>query len=325
MQRNRGFTLVELLVVIAIIGVLIALLLPAVQTAREAARRMQCVNNLKQIGLALHNYENVKEALPFGSPYGFDERGPAGTWPSFILPQLELQNHYDMFDFDFAMGHVQNRPAVLMEVPLLVCPSDPEGSNPILDNRADQGQNPSGNPPSSMGLWYPACIGPTEPDGCPFCPDTNPSPTNWCCQGCNWGTYGSQRVARCRAGGFDMPDFSFVGMFSRSARSVTFSEVTDGLSNTIMAGETLPGHCIWNGAFTPNFTVASTTIPLNRMISDEGQHTDWWRSSGYKSTHPGGANILMGDGSVHFFPEHVDFRLYAGLGTREGGEPVQTP
>jgi prepilin-type N-terminal cleavage/methylation domain-containing protein len=305
--RRSGFTLVELLVVIAIIGILVALLLPAVQAAREAARRMQCSNNLKQVALALHNYELIAKELPFGSGYGFTT---TGTWVSFILPQLEQQNLFNQFDFKKPMFDVANKPAITTRINFLTCPSDPQSQNPILKNRMDA---PGTNPVEVFGLWYPGSIGPTQPDGCPFCPaGQTPSPTNYCCQGNNWGTYGGNGVG----------DMNSVGMFCRCPKGFSFGDVSDGLSNTFMCGETLPAHCGWNGAYCPNFTVAPTTIPLNTMISDNGAHTDWWRSSGFKSKHGGGAFLAMGDASVQFLNESIDFKLYNQLGTRSGGEPV---
>jgi hypothetical protein len=116
-----------------------------------------------------------------------------------------------------------------------------------------------------------------------------------------------------------------VGMFCRCPKGVAFGDVPDGLSNTWMIGETLPGHCGWNGAFMPNFTVAPTTIPLNTQISDNGAHSLWWSSSGFKSLHGGGAFLAMGDASVHFINENIDFKLYNNLGTRAGGEAVTLP
>jgi hypothetical protein len=116
-----------------------------------------------------------------------------------------------------------------------------------------------------------------------------------------------------------------VGMFCRCPDGYGFGEVRDGLSNTFMCGETLPAHCGWNGAYNPNFTVAPTTIPLNTMISDKGAHTLWWSSSGFKSMHPGGAFLAMGDASVQFISENIDFKLYNHLGTRAGGEAVTLP
>ncbi len=120
----RGFTLVELLVVIAIIGVLVSLLLPAVQSAREAARRMQCSNNLKQIGLALHNYHTINDALPAGSggpaPGAWPDYEVMATWPAAILPQLEQQNHFDLFNFDVPPNHADNLQAVTTPVTVYV-------------------------------------------------------------------------------------------------------------------------------------------------------------------------------------------------------------
>lgn len=308
---NRGFTLVELLVVIAIIGILVALLLPAVQSAREAARRMQCGNNLKQIGLALLNYETRLKVLPYGSNYGFHAAG--GTWPAFILPDIEQMALYNLFDFKKPMSDAANTPACTTRVDAYICPSDPRAGTPIFDKRMDA---PGTNPTVSMGMWYMGSMGPTHPDQCPYCSPTTPSDTNWCCQGCNWGTYGS---------GCSMPNFSFVGLIGRSCRSVALQECRDGLSNTFMAGETIPAHCGWNGAFMPNFTVGGQTIPLNTMVSDNGIHTDWWRSSGFKSYHPGGAGFVMGDGSVQFVTDGIDFRIYAALGTRAGNEVAKLP
>src|SRR5262245_15791655 len=123
-----AFTLVELLVVIAIIGILVALLLPAVQSAREAARRMQCGNNLKQLGLALLNYESSRGVFPFGcgGTSGGARYAQTGTWAAFILPQLEQQNLFDTFDFKRHMNDPANQKAVSTIVPGFICPSDPE-------------------------------------------------------------------------------------------------------------------------------------------------------------------------------------------------------
>src|SRR5687767_8536224 len=116
---RSGFTLVELLVVIAIIGILVALLLPAVQSAREAARRMQCGNNLKQLGLALLNYEAGQRVFPFGcgGAVGHQRYAQTGTWAAFILPQLEQQALYDLFDFKKHMNDPANQRAVSTIVP----------------------------------------------------------------------------------------------------------------------------------------------------------------------------------------------------------------
>ncbi|MFW5693503.1 MAG: DUF1559 domain-containing protein, partial [Thermoguttaceae bacterium] len=155
-HKSQAFTLVELLVVIAIIGILIALLLPAVQSAREAARRMQCSNNLKQIGLALHNYHTAHKTLPYGANFG---QGTGATWAAMILPYLEQQNVYDAFDFTLPVWHEQNEQAVQSVIPAYICPSDPASSEPLQGGRIQTG---SRNPGKSMGLWYPTSMGPTR-------------------------------------------------------------------------------------------------------------------------------------------------------------------
>ena len=124
-KSNSGFTLVELLVVIAIIGILVGLLLPAVQAAREAARRMQCTNNLKQIGLALHNYHGAYGKFPFGWGGTRPSSGAPGySAVSQILPFLEQNNTYNMIDFSLPLVHPQNTPARLQEISIFRCPSD---------------------------------------------------------------------------------------------------------------------------------------------------------------------------------------------------------
>ena len=122
-HRKRGFTLVELLVVIAIIGILIALLLPAVQAAREAARRTQCTNNLKQFGLGMHNYHDTYKTFP----YGHDNTGRRVTWFPLILPFIEQQALHDEFDWVANSWFGAQAPACNRDVPGARCPSDPGG------------------------------------------------------------------------------------------------------------------------------------------------------------------------------------------------------
>ena len=314
-NAKRGFTLVELLVVIAIIGVLVALLLPAVQAAREAARRAQCANNLKQIGIALHSYHDSYKELPYGSDY---LQGDKTTWSMLILPYMEEQNHFDSFDRTVPLSHANNKQAVETAVETYLCPSDPQSNEPILPFRGD---SPQTNPVASAMLSYPGSLGPTQPNGCPMCPDNRPSPDNWCCQGCNFGSSG----APC-----NVKDGSFTGMFGRFTKAISFKRVTDGLSNTVMCGETLPAHFVWNGAFNPNFPLAYMTVPINIMESDNGIHGGhvlqlWAISAGFKSLHPGGAQFCMGDGSVTLLTEDTDHYIYAALGTRAGEESGGPP
>src|SRR5665647_1254936 len=126
-RRPRGFTLIELLVVIAIIGVLVGLILPAVQMAREASRRNQCINNLKQMGLAVHNYELAHGSLPAGyitNWYKKQEFGPGWGWGTMLLPHMEQSALYSSFNFDFAIEHPADATARLSYVAVYLCPSD---------------------------------------------------------------------------------------------------------------------------------------------------------------------------------------------------------
>jgi prepilin-type N-terminal cleavage/methylation domain-containing protein len=326
--RCAAFTLVELLVVITIIGLLVAMLLPAVQAARESMRRGQCANNLRQIGIALNAYHEAYATFPYGSNYVAQTTGNP-TWAFLILPQLDQDALYRQYNPALTVFDPANQAVVQTPLPVFACPTDPLSRTPILGNR---GLGDSTNPPSCMGLWYPACIGPTQPDWCFWCPNTTPSASNWCCQGCNWGSQGTDEI-----GSFldcTVPEGgNSVGMFGRYPRPFSAAQVTDGLSNTIMAGETLPGDCIFNGVFCPNFPVASTTIPIDTFISDDGLlgtfNVDggiiWAKSSGYKSLHPQGVNIVFGDDSVHFFSPSIDYQLYNSLGTRAGGEGTSAP
>ena len=314
--NRNGFTLVELLVVIAIIGILVALLLPAVQSAREAARRMQCGNNLKQIGLALHNYHTAHATFPYGSGDCCSPSNPkawGGVWTTMILPYLEQQNLYDKIDFKV---HTKNLPQDVLDTPVAayICPSDGKASAAVFTDRYPH------NPTQAAGTWYTASMGPTDPDHCSFCDSSIPSQDNYCCQGNNFGTLP----------GDGYPAGSGVGMFSRYRKAISIDDVRDGTTNTFAIGETIPSQCTFISMFAVNFNVSPTNIPINTMESDGpgGQHapgTSWWTTSGFKSRHPGGVLFCMGDGSVHFVSETIDFRLYNELGTIAGGEVASLP
>ncbi|MBI2827113.1 MAG: DUF1559 domain-containing protein [Planctomycetia bacterium] len=309
---------------IAIIGVLIALLLPAVQAAREAARRSQCNNNLKQIALALHNHEGAYNYLPAGSGYVVR---PGTLWTLAVLPYMEQGNLIANLDLGKYMDVAPNYAVVQnLVLPGFICPSDPQAQDPILSNRR-QGSG-SRNPLVCQGLWYTGSMGPTLPDFCAF--DLSPK----ACMGAGFGTeypvppfqakYLS--VSKCfqDPSSTPCPDSSpCVGVICRSVRPVAFREVIDGLSSTFMVGETLPGHWVWNCLFCDNFPVSSTQIPINALTeSDGGIARDYWRTSGFKSMHPGGADFAMADGSVRFVRDSIDSFVYNALGSRAAGEPV---
>jgi prepilin-type N-terminal cleavage/methylation domain-containing protein/prepilin-type processing-associated H-X9-DG protein len=304
-RRQSAFTLVELLVVIAIIGVLIALLLPAVQAAREAARRMQCANHLKQIGLALHAYHDKYDVLPFACGY---PTAMTGTWASFILPELEQQAVYDMLDFNVRLSDTINHAAVTMRIDAFICPSDPASANPIFTDR--ECLSTIFNPREALGLWYPVSIGPTAPDNCVFCSYVGKptDPNNYCCLGRSYGYMDSS-----------------VGMFGRHPKGLKFADVTDGLANSFAAGESLPSECVYCSVYANNFPLASTEIPLNTFEVASAAGGPHWRACGFKSLHPGGAHFLMGDGSVHFVEEFIDYQLVNELGSVARGDVASLP
>jgi prepilin-type N-terminal cleavage/methylation domain-containing protein len=324
-QGYRGFTLVELLVVIAIIGVLVALLLPAVQAAREAARRTQCTNNMKQVALALLNYESAKKRLPGGSgwhaPPTPDPTAVNRLWTIDVMPYLESGNLHDSLDLKLGMNSAFNSALISNYVlPMFVCPSDPDASEPILDFRR---VNSGGNPKIAQGIWYTGSMGPTTPDRCEF--DTVPQ----ACMGANQGSYDYRTDFQSMCfQNQSCPDNSVcVGMICRDPYGVELRQATDGLSNTYLIGETLPSHNIYNCMFCPNFPVSSTQIPLNTLERDLNPESVYntvggiyWRTSGFKSQHAGGASMALSDASVNFVSDEIDYYVYNAIGSKAAAD-----
>ena len=343
---RHGFTLVELLVVIAIIGVLVALLLPAVQAAREAARRSQCTNNLKQIALGCLNYESTNKRLPRGTSFRAIKNTKPGTWVRDVLPYMEAGNVSDKIDYEREMtdarvnsSGVSNLTiAQTTTLPTFICPSDPAASSPILENRGtSKGEfdNSLVNPTPCQGLWYKGSMGPTIPDRCLFFPEGDQSRNHLLCMGANYGSDDPDLsfAAPCYTAGrgttgsraLPCPDMSVcVGAICRNSVGTPLRKFTDGVSNTYLLGETLPTHSVYNSLFAGNFPVGSTHIPLNHMDSDElGTGTiQHWTQAGFKSSHVAVVHFAMADGSVHGVNDSIDKFVYNAFGTRAAGETI---
>lgn len=323
---RRAFTLVELLVVIAIIGVLIALLLPAVQAAREAARRVQCVNHLKQLSLAMHNYHLALRSLPAGAicparnPYGCGNVYGCHTWFEEILPFIEQRALHARLDFRVPTNVAPNPSAILgREVPNVSCPSDGDAGllshRRFSDSSCRQGAQVAGTwNDCSMGASYIPCAGPSGDCVIPKWPDGRN------CQGEGQGWNGTVTP----------------GLFAAGSRTYAFADCRDGTTNTFLMGETLPSYGIHEMYFHSHRSCGSTNIPPNYhkatgcpanfvSLRDGGAVTCGTEMEGFKSHHPGGMNMAMGDASVRFVSETVDYRVWVFLGARADGEAIDIP
>ncbi len=303
--HRRAMTLIELLVVIAIIGILIALLLPAIQAAREAARRSSCQNNLKQIGLAVLNYEQSKKRLPPGAIWEEDKIS-RGSIFVHLLPMLEQPALYEAFDFkledidDTRVGRTGQRIASTV-IDVLICPSDER------EIRYGEEQYVAHNYAASRGpseLWL---------------------NTNCLCD------YPEASLARAP---IDDPE-DFAGPFTRVGTQERLQNITDGLTKTIFFGEVRPA-CSehsrngWVAANNGN-GYCTTLIRINEnTCSDDAldpcrRTCNWNKEVGFKSTHPNGAYFLFGDGSVHFIEQDIDHDLYQLLGAKNDGQTTEWP
>ena len=328
--RGTGFTLIELLVVIAIIAILIGLLLPAVQKIREAANRMKCSNNLKQIGLALHNYHDVNNRFPPGGRYGWqnntgDWGSDQGSWLVYTLPYVEQDNLFRQinprYDVHNSVGNWVNTVGgpgspSNPKFPMLRCPSDAYDLNRPWTNY--------------MGSAGPQCaIGP-----CGFDPHQQ-----WCnpeSSGAGGGLAGMGYTWSPDHGNSENAS-DIRGMFNRLGAEIAMASVPDGLSNTIMVGETLPqqhDHATnWGWYhFNGGGFGAGTITPINTRSDNpnwcspaQTSRSNWNVSWGFKSNHSGGANFVFGDGSVRFTRQSIDHRTYQLLGCRNDGMAVNIP
>ncbi len=299
-QRRCAFTLVELLIVISILGILMAVLLPAVQAAREAARKSQCQNNLKQIGLAVLNYEQTKKLLPPGGVW-LENGRQGGSIYVYLLPMLEETATYRAFDFrstnvDDTTFPGTNQRVDATVIPTLICPSDDRQTH--YEGRVAHNYAASRGPTE---VWW------NERSLCDY----------------PWAD-------RARAP-LDDPR-NFAGPFTRVGTQERLRAITDGLSKTIFFGEVRP-QC---SEHSRNGWVASnngngyctTLIPINfDSCNDKSpdpcrRSNNWNTEVGFKSAHTGGAFFLFGDGSVHFLGEEIDYSTYQLLGSKNDGQAI---
>lgn len=340
-HERRGFTLVELLVVIAIIGILVGLLLPAVQAAREAARRMSCSNNLKQLGLALHNHESTFKYVPaWGREFAMNDTYASSNNPWFaltgdarrpfgvlgqLLPYLEQSNVTNLFDLKKPLVDPRNlappfpggtlTPAAFATIPVFICPSTPEA-------QSDYG-------PYFIPLGFPSGVSFNMPRT-DYAPLRGLHSSLGSCIGLTATTHNSML-------GSD-------NMVTKP--TVKFAEVTDGLSNTMcfieiagkqkwyFRGRAHPGTAFGNGlglnSFYGDWNVARHARGMSGAdINNPGQlgcsFINVFNENNPYSFHPGGVQMLRGDGSVGFLSDTVDLPAFAGVVSRNGGEVVAIP
>ncbi|MDP6553381.1 MAG: DUF1559 domain-containing protein [Pirellulaceae bacterium] len=323
-NRNRGFTLVELLVVIAIIGILVALLLPAVQAAREAARRMSCSNNMKQIGLALHNYHDTYKVMAWNfdrvrnSRNGALNSNPQGpnrpisrSWIVGILPYIEqapLADRYDDNDYRRAfVDNNRNRTLRNMIIPVLNCPSNPHPK--ILPNNTRAAWGGPNNRPNFARTDYVGNMGFVW-TGWKDCGTTGRN-------GAPWVNENTAHSAVPNAGVF---------WWNGGSR---FADIIDGTTNTVAVYENHnwrgaignparanKGEHNQNGGWQSSISgIDAHTGPINAF----GRNNDR-RCTNWSSAHPGGALACLGDGSIRFVSETASIALLRAVVTRAGGE-----
>ena len=310
---SSGFTLVELLVVIAIIGVLVGLLLPAVQTAREAARRSQCTNNLKQIGLALHGYHDARRELPplclkpsSSVSTDPDWNVPAWAWSALILPYMEQVDIYDRLkvgtqSLSTTGADTTIRAGLSTAIPTFLCASDAA---------------PKTTSDKSVGVAL----------GRSSYPAVNSNAINV-------KNGGSQAI-----GAFPGP---WPHPTDTTRKPRPFKDITDGLSKTFFIGErsyqhpydlaTTSNYTTWPGVTEPEQNVSTwrglfeiggaTQYALNELPSAAGG-SSWYHPNWFRSLHPGGGDFGMGDASVRFISDDISLTTYRALATVRGGEII---
>ena len=339
-SRNRGFTLVELLVVIAIIGILVALLLPAVQAAREAARRMRCTNNVKQLTLACHNFEDTYKTLPYGRKYDFWD---TYTWTQLTLPYIEQRAIFENYWTLPQTGITSSYPG----------PNGPIGDDARL-RLARHTVVPTWNCPSDLGIKqneiataaygfirgnYRGCVGSGDMYGLAPASVTG---TNW-----SMGPFSVKQNQSIDPGA------------TVQTMGVKLAEITDGTANTLLISEGISnavspgwggpigemiygniGGALFNSTLTPNSTVADQVYGPCPVAAGDARYkapctsvggSAWFQPSAAgahaaaRSYHPSGVVTSLADGSTRFVTDSVDVLVWRAAGTRDGGESIGLP
>ncbi|WP_169977621.1 DUF1559 domain-containing protein [Tautonia rosea] len=326
-RSSSAFTLIELLVVIAIIGVLIALLLPAVQSAREAARRMQCTNNLKQIGLGLHNYESTVGSFPIGNALTvlpsqgttLDDNG--WSVPARLFPFMEQAAAYNVANFTIKYSNRQNSTVIAMKVNFLLCPSE-------VNTEPEDPRYHLGSYGFSQGSWYI-----WNPQG--------PKPTGM------FGINFARKLADIKDGTSNTVVASEGKTFQPNLRSCSGITGTPNIAPSpqemrqIIANgfnqcrsDRGPGKTRWSNfnsyysgltfALPPNpkSTAGPNNVDFDLISVDENDAWPTFAAVSARSWHPGGVNALFADGSVRFIKETIDPFAWRALGTVNGGEVI---
>jgi prepilin-type N-terminal cleavage/methylation domain-containing protein len=337
-SRRSAFTLVELLVVIAIIGVLIGLLLPAVQAARESARRSACVNKMKQLGLALHNYASAnKDKFPAGcawqipgtSPSQYNGNGRV-TWTMGVMPFLEMSSLYDQLDRTKPAWTAPNLALLGVNAgqthnyPGQICPSDPDAALGKLINSTNYLRGDGGGAGTTAGTWggrcYDVCLGPQcAPNMPPDCPSAN----SYCNTHSNWwypNSTGRTGFEQQSTPGIFNPFFDV---------KMNFSAITDGMSSTILLLERRPELSMWSSMYATTFQGVLTSIKPNSGSIDLTTSNGLGiraTNNGASSLHAGGiVNAVMADGAVTSFTNSIAFDVYNYLGNRMDAQVASVP
>jgi prepilin-type N-terminal cleavage/methylation domain-containing protein/prepilin-type processing-associated H-X9-DG protein len=346
-KTRLGFTLVELLVVIAIIGVLVSLLLPAVQSARESARRTQCINNLKQFSLGCLNFENTRGYVPKGGFAQSTDKFPEGggvSWMFVVLGYMEQGNLYDRVVASGSLTNAVTQRVLPATLKIIRCPSDQfERGNYLHSNYIASTGPTCNNPPSGCPAPFQMhCNGQTVPDQNIVPPPLNPPTHPGYEPSHSWGS--TIVTANTR------------GMFARGGALIRLANVTDGTSNTLFLGETLPeqfepmrypstyGWPGGNNHISQGQTIQPINWNIDRMVvvapafvscgCDQNTNPsgdkarcimNWAVTWGFKSLHPSGANFALVDGSSRFINANIDHRTYQYLGCRDDGMATSAP